>query len=79
LKNFEEAFPLFAKVRNVYHPLFSLPEPLDVSDTVAQGTPHTAKSIQEKTGVVHYDAWRDITQKYGGELGVEMLTEQREK
>jgi len=79
LKNFEEAFPLFTKVRKLSHSLFSLPQQLDVLDITANGSLHTPESIRKSTGVVHYDSWREITQKYGGHWGTEMLTEQREQ
>ena len=79
LQSFEKTFPLFAKVRNLSHPLFSFPQSIDVSDTVAHGFLHSPSSIQKTTGVTHYDTWRDITQKYGGDWGVEMLVELREK
>jgi len=78
LSQFEKSFPLFTKIRQLNHPLISLPQDLDAHKIAAQGTLHTPSSIKEKTGVVHYDAWRDITQKYGGDWGVEMLVEQKE-
>lgn len=79
LQNFEKTFPLFAEIRHLAHPLFSLPQELDVASIVANGTRHTPTSLHVKTGVMHYDAWKNITQKYGGDFGMKMLVEQRER
>ena len=79
LQSFEKTFPLFAEIRHLAHPLFSLPQELDVASIVANGTRHTPTSLHVKTGVMHYDAWKNITQKYGGDFGMKMLVEQRER
>jgi len=64
---------------NYHHPIFGAwPETLDVRGILSKGKPHTLESIQQQTGLAHYDLWKRIVIERGGEEGILWLTEKRE-
>ncbi len=79
-KNRDRSVFLLPLIENNYHhPLFGgWPETIDVHRILNKGKPHTRESIQQKTGLAHYDFWREIVIERGGEEGILWLTEKRE-
>ncbi len=56
------------------HPLLTLPRQIDQHEIVKLAKLPTLESIKQSSGNSHYDAWKEITIKYGGEKGIRQLT-----
>ena len=56
------------------HPLLSFPLEINQEEIVKKAKLPDKDSILQKSGNSHYDAWRDITLKYGGQEGLQQLT-----
>ena len=66
LKNFTKQFSDLESLFKQKHPLLSVPKP------------HTRESIQQKSQYPHYDQWKEIIMKRGGEKEISLLTNQKE-
>lgn len=66
--------PLLRKILDGRHALLSVPVEIDQEQIVRNSSPKTKDSIYEVTNHSHYDAWRQITIKYGREAGIRQLT-----
>lgn len=74
LGGFDSTFPIFAPLRKFDHPLLQLPSPLDIQNIVTKGKEHDSESIESPTGYAHYDAWKQISLKRGGEWILNQMT-----
>jgi hypothetical protein len=54
------------------------PEEKDVVTIVQSSKLHTRESLTKETDNFHYDLWKEILIKQGGEEEIQKLTEQRE-
>ncbi len=72
LDNTDQKFFLIKELFKLDNPLFSFPV-VNLCDYFDSGrkiaTPHTKKSILTKTGIPHYDFWREVTiSRFGSDL-----------
>ncbi|MBI2632048.1 HD domain-containing protein [Candidatus Pacearchaeota archaeon] len=70
----QENYPLIGHLMDGRHPLLSLPERINQREIVKKAKLPNSESIEQETGCPHYDAWKDITLKYGGKAGLKQLT-----
>ncbi len=70
---FDQMFPIFSKMRIHEHPLLEKPINFDFQETAKLGKPHTRESVLDETAVPYYNAWKEISIKYGGDYGIELL------
>lgn len=59
-------------------PLFSSPDIIDFTKIARTHHPHTPATLDAPTGYLHYDEWKRIILKYGGEAARRELLTQRE-
>ncbi len=74
LGEFTKTFPIFGPMRQFEHPLLALPMALDIQGVVSKGKEHNTESIGAPTGYAHYDAWKRISLKRGGEWILQQMT-----
>lgn len=74
INNTQKNYPLIGHLMDSRHPLLSLPEVIDQREIVKKAKLPNLESIKQKTGNPHYDAWKEITLKYGGKAGLKLLT-----
>ncbi|MFH0952250.1 MAG: YfbR-like 5'-deoxynucleotidase [Patescibacteria group bacterium] len=78
LTDFPNKFPMTKKLFTTTVSIFSPPEELDYKAIAKHSHPHTADSIRQKTGYLHYDFWREVTLKNASEEEIKKLHAQKE-
>ena len=79
LAGFTDEYPALAKLLPGNHPLlkpFDDLVGLDLDKILFNGKPHTVDSIQQPTGIPHYDRWVQLTIEH---FGISPLVEQKEQ
>ena len=74
LSTFSQTHPEISALMSEDHPLFKPPQNIIFSSPSF----HTEESILKKTGHIHYDYWKELTLKKGGQQGLRMLIERVE-
>lgn len=67
IREFPVKFSLLKKILFGKHPLLSFPKDLDLERIVEKGKFHTLESLGLKTGILHYDRWKELTIENFGE------------
>ncbi len=74
LSNFSRDYPLLDPLVKNNHPLFTAPKLLNAQQITFSGKPHTAEFMSANHPYPQYNFWKEITLKYGKELGMNLLT-----
>ncbi|MBI3032017.1 HD domain-containing protein [Candidatus Woesearchaeota archaeon] len=61
LSEFGSKFPQLKPLFTIKYPALQNPLSLNVLAIIKQGQPHTLQTIQQNTGVPHYEYWKQIT------------------
>lgn len=76
IRDFPNKFPVLGKIFPSDHPLLSWPAEIDSENLLRNGNFHDINSLKIKTGISHYDRWKEITLEH---LGSSSLVEIKEK
>lgn len=61
IRRFPDKFPDLAKIFPLHHSLLAWPQEIDVDAMAGNGRFHDSDSIKVRTGIPHYDRWKEIT------------------
>jgi 5'-deoxynucleotidase YfbR-like HD superfamily hydrolase len=60
------------------HPFLTPLSAIDPQQILKSGKPHTNRSVMKNTGIPHYDLWKEILIKNGGQEAIGWLTNKKE-
>ena len=73
LKEFPLKYPRLKGLFTSKHPLLSSPNDIDVVEVIRNSRVHQKIRFTGPSGDRHYDAWKDITLRYGDREDIELL------